>query len=370
MKLCQPREEYGGQPLVRLIRSSWIEKRAKALLKARSEDEKWALALPTRQQLEESEPSAFMSFDELFLGKGRRKKNFLDPVRIDPWIVAVSYCHLTERHPDPLGQHVLRYAELVENERARPGSTFPMGEYGIFVGWCSLYQPDPATGAFASDDFAASNTLAVREGGDVLFAHKLVRLVILDAPVGSRGTGGEAVRRADERAWPTFELAINSLARAALHHGRGAGVLFSGPSSALVRAPPVQTSKRFARQLEATAFGRQSAAQRELVLELYSSAFDTILSGCVELQCAGLGWGDEECEALAEVLPMCTMCRSINLARNARIGDRGVVAIAKALATGAAPRVREVNLQQVHIGTEATLALRHVVRVRDVNWFV
>ena len=368
MALCSPGDNGAPAP-VRLLRSSWLEHRAKAMLKARGDDEKAALALPNRQQLEESEPLAFMSIDEIFHGKGRQRRRLqFDAPRIEPWIVALSHCHLSESHPDPRCQQALRFIDLIERERARPGTNFPYGDYGIFLDWCSLYQPDASTGEHRSPEEAESFSSAMEEM-DLWYGHRLVRLVVIDVPVGASSSGASAggCRPQSERAWPAFELGMNSLARQCLHHGRAQPTLFAGGVPA--KAPGPRTAKRFAQLLRGKTFSNEGT-DRPLVIGLYAASLERMLSAAGELQCGGLGWGDDDAEALAEVLPLCTAARSINLSRNIGIGDKGIAAVCRALAAGAAPRVKEVNLQHLHIGPEATIALRKVNLVRDTNWYV
>ena len=106
-------------------------------------------------------------------------------------------------------------------------------------------------------------------------------------------------------------------------------------------------------------------------MALYTKCSEQLLGSVADLQLSGLGWGDDQVEYLAEVLPLCKSLRSINLSRNTKVGDRGIVALVKALAApGVAPRVKEVYLQQIPIGNEATLALRRISVLRDTVWYV
>ena len=60
--------------------------------------------------------------------------------------------------------------------------------------------------------------------------------------------------------------------------------------------------------------------------------------------------------------------RVINLARNARFTSKGIATLAAALVNNpaVAPRLREINLQHVHISGEASTALTALARARDV----
>ena len=85
---------------------------------------------------------------------------------------------------------------------------------------------------------------------------------------------------------------------------------------------------------------------------------------------AGLGWDDDDIEALCEVLPLCSRAHSLNVSRNPKVGDRGIAALAAALSQNAAPRLREVNVRLTSFGAGGMNALRKVSRDRDVIWYV
>ena len=69
-----PRGADGAKPpAVRLLRSSFLESRAAALSQCASNEERRKLALPSRAELEESDPSCFMNVDEVLRGEGRRR---------------------------------------------------------------------------------------------------------------------------------------------------------------------------------------------------------------------------------------------------------------------------------------------------------
>lgn len=65
MALLQPSERCGGLPPVRLLDSCWLLARADALTAATNDEERMALALPHRQELERECPEAFLNVDDV-----------------------------------------------------------------------------------------------------------------------------------------------------------------------------------------------------------------------------------------------------------------------------------------------------------------
>jgi hypothetical protein len=256
-------------------------------------------------------------------------------------------------------------------ERSRPGSEFPQqhsGDFAVFISWCSVYQPPPPQLSADSTAAEAERPSAERDAyeralvdADIWFAHLLCRLVVLDVPAGWSGSATHA-----ERGWPTFELNCHALAKQ-LHGPRQLPVLLTAPTAPIrSRVPAPRSARAFTELLAARKFGVES--DREVVSKLYTATLERILGGIDTLNFGGLGWSDDDCEALAEVLQLCTQARSLNLSRNAKIGDRGVCAIVKALQAGAAPRIREVYLQHLPpFGPDGSNALRAISRVRDTN---
>lgn len=305
-----------------------------------------------------------MSVDEVLHGEGRRRTRFnFDLATHDPWIVAVSHCHLSDDHPDPTGKQLLRLMEVIETERKRtdrPGA-FPSstgGDYAVFFSWCSLYQPEEAVPV--DQDEAA--TIAM-DDIDLWFTHRLCRLVVLDVPAGC---GASCEPRA-ARGWPHFELAVHSLLRHTVHGLRVPLPIYALPCRPHVLPP--HSASAFADLLKGKSFALE--AERAHLIKVYSGALERVLTCAELLHFAGCGWGDEECELLSEVLPKCLHAKSLNLSRNLKITDAGIEKIAAALVVpGAAPRLREINLQHIPYGLAAKLALEKVSKVRDVMWYV
>ena len=99
-------------PPVRLLKWEWMETRADKLRSATTDEERRALALPRRQDLERDEPEAFMSVERL---KELPRKHGFSGFEVERLQAAASsYCWLTPAHPDPLGEQLVSLAEAIE----------------------------------------------------------------------------------------------------------------------------------------------------------------------------------------------------------------------------------------------------------------
>lgn len=113
---------------VRLARMSWIIQHWKA-----------GGILNRRQELPEE---AFVTVQELQHQYGNGNRDGVLP------IIAISFCWLTQSHPDPDGQQLALVASRLEHEKnnyAQACGAFKgFTEMGIFWDWLSLYQKNPA----------------------------------------------------------------------------------------------------------------------------------------------------------------------------------------------------------------------------------
>ena len=76
-------------PPVKLLKWGWMEQRADRLRSATTDEERRALALPRRQDLERDEPDAFYSAEEVRQLKTNKRPNGLDFTQLP--IVSVSH---------------------------------------------------------------------------------------------------------------------------------------------------------------------------------------------------------------------------------------------------------------------------------------
>ena len=163
---------------------------------------------------------------------------------------------------------------------------------------------------------------------------------------------------------PPPDVSANLLARGwlTLHHGVASSVLKTRAKCldiGLLRTPPSDvrnwaeevlatcelpcspppTSERFVELLSVTLFA--DAADRALAHSLYNAYLADSL-GCISmLRCRSLGWGDLEACRLAEILPLCSQLRVLDISDNAAITDAGVASIAAAIP----PKLCELNLK-------------------------
>jgi hypothetical protein len=96
------------------------------------------------------------------------------------------------------------------------------------------------------------------------------------------------------------------------------------------------------------------------VLQLYRQTVLSVLGGATRLGYARLGWGDEQCTALARVLPLCTCCTDISLRENV-CGDAGALALAAALRAHPMPLLEELYLDDNQIGEAGVCALAEAI---------
>ena len=203
----------GVGPDVRLLKASWLAKQGYA---KRQE-------LPHRQELEATEPEAFVGEDEVVrlleetaavpTASGASGGSMAFPP-----LLVLSYCWRTPAHPDPSGDLLAILAPVLEwylSERASlwDGRDAVHGardhECGVFVDFWSLHQghrTPPQQEAFAR----ALGRM------DEWYGHAAtVTLLMTKAPAawGKLAPG----RSYGERGWCTFERAVSSLAKPPAH---------------------------------------------------------------------------------------------------------------------------------------------------------
>ena len=108
-------------PPVKLLKWGWMETRADKLRSATTDEERRALALPRRQDLERDEPDAFYSAEEV-----RQLETNKDPVLhtfTQLPIVSVSHAWETSVHPDPRGANLLLLVDAIKRAQTTPEKT-------------------------------------------------------------------------------------------------------------------------------------------------------------------------------------------------------------------------------------------------------
>ena len=107
-------------------------------------------------------------------------------------------------------------------------------------------------------------------------------------------------------------------------------------------------------------------ADMSMVQEKYTSTFHETFSEVLQLHFGGLGWGDEEAEALAEVLPFCKVAKGLALFGN-QIGDVGVQALASAVADGAMANLKIIYIGDDSFGDAAKEQLKEACKARNIK---
>ena len=106
------------------------------------------------------------------------------------------------------------------------------------------------------------------------------------------------------------------------------------------RVPP-EHPVNFAARLAQKVF-TNGKSDCELVAKLYAETLVNTIGYAEELS-FHCGWGDEEAERLAAVLPFAANLTKLDLHANPRIGSRGCDALASALESGAVPHLKIIQ---------------------------
>ena len=315
-------------------------------------------------------------------------------------VAALSYPWLTKDHPDPIGANLRRVARALnvllvghwqtENPMLiRQGipSTDSLPRLGVFWDFGSLHQhPDPTNGVMRTEE---ENNL-FKQGlgclGTLYSSPQTTVLRLTSFPDGHETEDqpeGTNVAEYFDRGWCAAESSWASLTKAnhlSLDLGRmrdeeedGRPYLIASYNPKLLppglrnfiddctvgggRRPPLLPS-RFAAELETKSF-TNGKDDKPLVKRLYEAAFEEQFGKATELRYGQLGWGDAEAAQLAEVLASGAAPRLETLCLNNNgIGDEGCKALAAALCKeGAAPRLKKLDLGFNRIGDEGCKAL-------------
>lgn len=424
--LLQPRSEDGLEP-VKLVRGSWLLERAKLLRAASTEQEKAQLRMPRRQELERVAPHALLTPKQAAAiprgHVGQQPTDHYCPcceseayqARKPLKLIAISHAWLTPEHPDPLGEQLVAFADVVARERrccrdigevcafvtfhlccpwysaiCPPWGTyyglplygqqccdsagaFPSGEFMVFYDYASLHQKDPDTGEKSEAEIAAFAAALNTMG--TWYAHKLSSTFALDVLPPGWGTTPYS-----ERGWTTFEAAVSALAKETINtswtkHVRASVTGRQGEGS--TRPPPLHP-EAFAATLARKAF-TNGKSDCELVAGLYADVFDGTFGANDLLIYMRSGWGDAEVAQLARVLPLARQARYLDLALNTGIlglhggiGAAGWRTLAAAIEAGGAPRL-EVIRPVASVGGSAAWptsdggALRAVCKKRGIK---
>ena len=336
-----PRGELEHPP-VRLLRSEWLIERADKFRAAKTDEERGALILPRRQDLERDEPGAFYSANQMRLLECSPSKQM--PV------VVVSHAWETRVHPDPNGTNLLLLAnalkrahttaEGVVDRTSRTARLLPPC-VGIFIDYCSVFQRDPklfdaseTPEAKAEGDERYSFKLSLdaktafyggaayemsRKGAelaaynaavanmDVWYAHALTTVVLLTkTPEGSVDYF--------DKGWPTLERSVSMLIKQSVGEADWPTIIDMGLHSSLCKRFAPLTPEGMQAVLKEKTFS--NAADLEVVLRLYKLAAERCIYTAEVLDYFGLGYGDEDMKVLCEWWPKCGEAKELNLNGN------------------------------------------------------
>ena len=144
-------------PPVKLLKGEWMEKRAGRLRSATTDEERRALALPRRQDLERDEPDAFYSAEEVRQLETNERAN-LGFTQLS--IVSVSHAWETSVHPDPRGANLLLLVDAIKRAQTTKEKVADYGDgdkakllpssLAVFFDFCSPRQRKRARSATRS----------------------------------------------------------------------------------------------------------------------------------------------------------------------------------------------------------------------------
>uniref|UniRef100_A0A0D3KKN8 Uncharacterized protein n=1 Tax=Emiliania huxleyi (strain CCMP1516) TaxID=280463 RepID=A0A0D3KKN8_EMIH1 len=266
-------------------------------------------------------------------------------------VAALSYPWLTKDHPDPLGANLTRVARALK--ALLTDNNGMITRLGVFWDFGSLHQhPDPPNGVLRTEE---QNALFKQGLGclGTLYSHKhtwVLRLTSFpDGHKAEEQAEGTNVAKYFHRGWCFTEQCWAGLTKAgylSLDLGKmrdgvkyDCDSLIDDCTQAGGRRPPLLPSA-FAAELEKKSF-TNGKDDKPLVKRLYEAAFNEQFGKATALLYQDLGWGDAEAAQLAEVLASGAAPRLETLYLNENeIGDEGCKALAAALKEGAAPSLK------------------------------
>jgi len=329
--LAAPHPESGLLP-VRLLRASWLLKRADEMESVKDDPAKRRLlALPRRQDLPEE---AFIAADEVRALQPRSPNDDLAARRVA--VVAVSYCWFTREHPDPDGDTLLALADALKQLAAKKGTgaflqnpyaLWPE-EYGVFLDWCSAHQKDADGNRSDAEQKSLKRAL---DNLDLFYAHAWPTTVMLT---------NLAVERAyHDRGWPSFEYAVSSLLKGSIGYLWNGAIDVGSQRSPLAAAP--RSPAIFAEDLQTKVF-TNGKADADAVLELYEKTVALGFRGSSRLEFSYREWTEDDMVNFVPLLQLCRDAQKLDFSKNSGLRGRGLAALANQLERGALPRLQEL----------------------------
>jgi hypothetical protein len=325
-------------------------------------------------------------------------------------VVALSYAWVTPADPDPERAQLAQLRPVLVwwmSERARrkrgysgagmfPDATMQTADFGVFIDFMSMFQPDDRTGfTYSVPTQQTSFGRALRNIG-LLYGHRGSSVFkITKTPLPPEGDPqrvyekrgwthlerrlgdleAPATNSLDVSVWPTAMLLMKSsdvrAASAVLRAGRtqlheseeelaeqGDHYLIERPGmlGALIRGgrgAPV-SPKHFEEELEEKVFSVD--ADRKTCAGLYRGVAEPLLADVEELKFEYLAWTEADWRHMGGTLACCPKLDYLDLSLMATT-DAAMTAFGTAVERGAAPALKVLQFQRNEIGDEG---LRHV----------
>lgn len=294
--------DYVASGDVALIRSGWLIN--------------WALqnnVLPRRQDLP---PDAFWEDVNVLQESDSSSMK----------VVAVSYCWYSPEHPDPDSQLLRVLARVAQMQQMHKVNGSVVGDFAIFLDWCSLYQWPRSPEQQAAFDRSLSCL------GTWYASSKVMKWLLTVPPMGCAG------KAYDERGWTFFERLtayLDTASTAILDLGfldeRCQSFEQVIETCKTKQAPPLSPDL-MDQILDSKTFS-YADTDLPMVKEIYRFTVQKLFESRQSLDFSGLFWDDTHAEQLAGALAWYPRLAKLVLTGN-RIADGGLEQIAKMLPPG------------------------------------
>lgn len=337
-------EEAEGEATV-LVRASWLRAQRGHRLPKRGSQ------LPPEALIGASELRAIFHAAS---GRDGRKQQALP-------FIAVSHFWRTKEHPDPDGE-TLAVLITALDERWDDFARCGVSDLGIFIDYCSLFQ-HPRT-----DEQAAVFAKSLK-GINLWYAHQhtTVWLVTAGCTDGAHGTRLSYF----DKGWCIFEHSLSLMIKAANTSVRGdwpqvvdLGKPAKAEQDLFHRPAPAEPLAFYSGHVHGIKKYTNGADRDTIVAPKFKQTIFCLLGGVQALNFNRLGWGDQEAQKLAKVLPLCHHLEKLEMVQNS-IGDRGMTALARAMCDeGSLPCLRTIKLSYNAYGDRALKVLAKAVKSR------
>lgn len=345
-------------PPVRLLRSDWIISRASQLRATASSERRHELVLPRRQELEELEPNAFYTAEEVkALPRGPRNAGF--PMAV----LAVSHSWESAAHPDPEGRTLVLLANAITTAQTFQVSKGPYTwqtlppRVAVFFDYCSLYQPPRTEGQTPMTEPQHEALRAALARMQVWYAHQLTTCFFV---TGDPQQNSPRPTPYHERGWPTFEYHVSAIGKAITSSGWPQLVdVGIGVDTLFERGVPL-TPAALEHLLESKRF--TDGTDHGLVLSLYKKTVQCMIIGASRLIYSSCEWGPNEVGAFASAwFSLCDRLEHFSLATNP-IGPKGVASFCENIGPSTLPRLKFLNFFNNQIGDEGLRCIAELLR--------